>query len=188
VAFGLGILFLGGCGGSEQAAPTPPAPTVAVETGGMALSGAADATASAPEDGATNETGADGAQSAGESNTGDGAAAGAGGAVGAESGATGAEDNAEDTAEDSAEDSAQGTSALGPVLAVGAQIIAPGTTAVYAEPDPAALRYAEYPGSATFIVVEPGSDFAAYPVDVGGQRWYRVRAPDGLVGWVAEVR
>jgi hypothetical protein len=32
-------------------------------------------------------------------------------------------------------------------------------------------------------VMEPGGDFASYPVEQEGQSWVRVRAADGLVGW-----
>lgn len=41
-----------------------------------------------------------------------------------------------------------------------------------------------YQDGAAFEVLEPGSDVAEYPVKNGAGVWYRVRASDGLVGWV----
>jgi hypothetical protein len=34
-------------------------------------------------------------------------------------------------------------------------------------------------------VLDPSGDYASYPVENGGRLWYRLRAPDGLVGWGA---
>jgi hypothetical protein len=73
-----------------------------------------------------------------------------------------------------------------PVLGPGAQITAERTLDVYADADPAAPRFGEYPAGTVLTVVEAGGDFAGYPVEVDGRLWYRVRAPDGLVGWVSE--
>ena len=33
-------------------------------------------------------------------------------------------------------------------------------------------------------VLEPSGDYADYPISIGGQEWVRVRAGDGLVGWL----
>jgi hypothetical protein len=74
-----------------------------------------------------------------------------------------------------------------PLLAAGAVITAAGSVVVYAEPDPAALRFGAYKAGSRFTVIEPDGDRAEYPVVVAGQRWYRVRAEDGLVGWVVET-
>lgn len=73
-----------------------------------------------------------------------------------------------------------------PVWEPGAQISAKDTTDVYADADPTAPRFGEYPAGTLLTVVEAGGDFGGYPVEVDGRRWYRVRAPDGLVGWVVE--
>lgn len=78
------------------------------------------------------------------------------------------------------------TPTAGPVLEVGAELTVAATVVLRAEPGRAAPGFAEYPAGSRFIVVEPHSDYAAYPVTVEGQRWYRVRAADGLVGWMVE--
>ena len=72
------------------------------------------------------------------------------------------------------------------VLAAGALITGGGTVDVYADAEPTAPRFGEYPAGTVLTVVEAGGDFPGYPVEVDGRRWYRVRAPDGLVGWVVE--
>lgn len=71
-----------------------------------------------------------------------------------------------------------------PRLAPGATVSALATLRVYADADPAAPVLAEYAAGAAFTVLEPGGDYAAYPVVVAGIPWYRVRAEDGLAGWV----
>jgi hypothetical protein len=70
------------------------------------------------------------------------------------------------------------------VLAPGTQVVATGVLRLYADADPDAQRLAQYDAGAEFVVVEPGDDYDAYPVDKNGVRWYRARALDGLVGWV----
>lgn len=42
-------------------------------------------------------------------------------------------------------------------------------------------------GSA-FVVLEPSGDYAGYPVEHDDTRWVRVRAADGLVGWLDEAQ
>ena len=66
-----------------------------------------------------------------------------------------------------------------PVLDPGAQITARDTTDVYADADPTAPRFGEYPAGTVLTVVEAGGDFGGYPVAVDGRRWYRV----ARAGW-----
>lgn len=73
-----------------------------------------------------------------------------------------------------------------PVLDAGAVITAPGRVAIYADADPAAARFGQYEAGTVLTVLEAGGGYTAYPVVVDDRRWYRVRAPDGLVGWVSE--
>ncbi len=42
-----------------------------------------------------------------------------------------------------------------------------------------------YVPGAQFTVLDPSGDYAIYPVERDGRVWYRLRAPDGLVGWGA---
>ena len=76
------------------------------------------------------------------------------------------------------------TPTLQEVLAPDTKVVAGGVLRFYADADPTAPRLAEYAAGTTFVVVEPGGDYTAYPVDMNGVRWYRVRAADDLVGWV----
>lgn len=58
-----------------------------------------------------------------------------------------------------------------------------GDVLVYAEPSLEAQVLDSYAAGVALTVLEPGGDFTAYPVEVEGQGWVRVRAADGLVGW-----
>lgn len=41
-----------------------------------------------------------------------------------------------------------------------------------------------YDGGAAFTVLEPGLDKSVYPIVADGASWVRVRAGDGLAGWI----
>lgn len=70
--------------------------------------------------------------------------------------------------------------------------IAPGSTVVgelnglelRIEPSASALTMEAYGSGTEFEVLEPVGGFPSYPVVVDGAAWLRVRAEDGLVGWV----
>ncbi len=70
------------------------------------------------------------------------------------------------------------------ILEVGAEVQARGMLRLYAVADPEALTLAEYAVGDRFTVLGPPGDITVYPVELSGVRWYRVRAQDGLVGWV----
>ena len=70
------------------------------------------------------------------------------------------------------------------LLMAGTDVRARGMLRIYAAPEPAAATLAEYVAGDLLTVVEPPGDIASYPVELNGVLWYRVRAADGLVGWV----
>lgn len=48
-----------------------------------------------------------------------------------------------------------------------------------------ALVMSVYEQGSLFTVLDPSGEYAMYPVEQAGSVWYRLRAPDGLVGWGA---
>jgi hypothetical protein len=71
-----------------------------------------------------------------------------------------------------------------PVFAPGERVsVRAGRAPLYAEPSASAPVLDAVSEGSTLTVLEPGGDFASYPVEQAGQGWVRVRAADGLVGW-----
>jgi len=70
------------------------------------------------------------------------------------------------------------------VYAVGQVVAAAGDVGVYTDAAQSAAIMEIYAQGALFTVMEPGADYASYPVFVDGLSWVRVRAGDGLAGWV----
>jgi hypothetical protein len=70
------------------------------------------------------------------------------------------------------------------ILAVGVKVQARGMLRIYAAAEPDVPTLAEYTAGDRFTVLGPPGDITVYPVELSGVRWYRVRAEDGLVGWV----
>lgn len=71
-----------------------------------------------------------------------------------------------------------------PTLDVGAEVMARGILRIYAAAQPNAPTLDEYAAGDRFTILGPPDDVPIYPVELAGVRWYRVRAADGLVGWV----
>lgn len=70
------------------------------------------------------------------------------------------------------------------VFEVGAEVQARGQLRLYAAAEPETITLAEYEAGDRFTIMGPPGDVLVYPVELSGVRWYRVRAADGLVGWV----
>ena len=153
----LAALLLGGCGGDNEtptATPTVPPVAVAVESGGMALKPVTEPSAAGPSQATP----------------------------------TAQEPTPEPTPIPEPTQTPVPTTLPTPiaqeVLAPDTQVAAGSTLRLYADADADAPPLAQYDAGTEFVVVEPGDDFTAYPVEQNGVRWYRVRADDGLVGWV----
>ncbi len=71
------------------------------------------------------------------------------------------------------------TAAVGDVIAAGTAALA-----LHMEAGADSPVMEVYALGALFVVLEPASEAPAYPVLVQGRKWVRVRAGDGLVGWV----
>jgi hypothetical protein len=154
-AVGLFALMIMACRG--EAAPSPAASEIVVESGVTAL-----ATAPAP-DAATRVEG----EAATDTST----------------------DTAPDTATNAGEsagvDAAPPDASAGfPTIDIGADVQARGMLRIYAAAAPETPTLAEYAAGDRFVVLGPPGDITVYPVELNGVRWYRVRAGDGLVGWV----
>lgn len=91
-----------------------------------------------------------------------------------------------DAAAPPAAEAAAPTDTARPVLAAGAELVIDSPAALHAEPDPTSPRFAEYAAGSRLTVIEPDGDYREYPVIIEGQRWLRVRAEDGLAGWMVE--
>ncbi|BAM01541.1 MULTISPECIES: hypothetical protein [Caldilinea] len=70
------------------------------------------------------------------------------------------------------------------VFEVGTEVQARGQLRLYAAAEPETITLAEYEAGDRFTIMGPPGDLLVYPVELSGVRWYRVRAADGLVGWV----
>ncbi len=77
-----------------------------------------------------------------------------------------------------------GIAGLLKVLEPGTEVQALGMLRLYAAPEPTAATLDEYSAGATFTIIASPDDLGPYPVELNGVHWYRVRAADGLVGWV----
>jgi hypothetical protein len=72
-----------------------------------------------------------------------------------------------------------------PIVYSAGQVVSAATeVAAYGEPSAAGAALELYGPGAAFTVLEPGLDMGAYPILADGQSWVRVRAGDGLAGWV----
>jgi hypothetical protein len=83
-------------------------------------------------------------------------------------------------------DTAQAESATPtPALLIGdaVQVLPDQQLRLYTDATTDALVMNLYPAGERFTLLDASGDYAAYPVEQEGRRWYRLRAADGLVGW-----
>ncbi len=66
----------------------------------------------------------------------------------------------------------------------GQLFVAVDTVRLYADADRQAVVMNQYGVSSLFTLLEPSGDYLAYPVTAEGADWLRLRADDGLVGWL----
>ncbi len=160
VAVGFLALAITACGG--EATPAP-ASEVVVESGVTAL-----APVTAPD-----------AKTGAESNAATGASTDP-----APDAATDPATDATTAAEENAGAEAAPPGTGFPTIDIGADVQARGMLRLYAAAAPETPTLAEYAAGDRFVVLGPPGDITVYPVELNGVRWYRVRADDGLVGWV----
>lgn len=72
-----------------------------------------------------------------------------------------------------------------PALLIGdaVQVLTDQQLRLYTDATTDALVMNLYPAGERFTLLDASGDYAAYPVEQDGVRWYRLRATDGLVGW-----
>jgi len=114
----------------------------------------------------------------------EGAAANAGAADAAAGAATAGEKDATD--EGAANENAA-PEATGPAFTVGDQaiVVAIEGASLRSDAGENAPVMQIYPMGDLVTILRPSGDYDGYPVVVDGVEWVRVRAADGLVGWVA---
>lgn len=76
---------------------------------------------------------------------------------------------------------------VAPVLFIGdaVQVLPATELRLYTDATTSANVMNLYAPGERFTILDPSGDYAIYPVERDGALWYRLRAPDGLVGWSA---
>ncbi len=69
-------------------------------------------------------------------------------------------------------------------LMPGQLLIAIDVVRLYADASRQAIVMNQYGATSAFTVLEPSGEYLAYPVTEEGTDWIRLRADDGLVGWL----
>lgn len=82
-------------------------------------------------------------------------------------------------------DQAPATAIPTPALVIGdaLQVLPDQQLRLYTDATTDALVMNVYASGERFTLLDASGDYAAYPVEQAGRRWYRLRAADGLVGW-----
>ncbi len=84
-----------------------------------------------------------------------------------------------------AADQTQAAATPTPALLIGdaLQVLPDQQVRLYTDATTDALVMNVYTSGERFTLLDASGDYAVYPVEQGGRRWYRLRAADGLVGW-----
>lgn len=84
-----------------------------------------------------------------------------------------------------AADQTQAAATPTPALLIGdaLQVLPDQQVRLYTDATIDALVMNVYASGERFTLLDASGDYAVYPVEQGGRRWYRLRAADGLVGW-----